>query len=100
MAWPHQIEFDLEHYTKWSVKDWLRGKISSRKFMMLLEGIVNSHQDSWLRFVVQQDAALTAQEREELLEAEVKAVNRAQMYREPLRMSDLPEGYTSHDEDE
>lgn len=98
IAWPHEIEFDLENYTKYSIKDWLRGKMSSRKFMMLLEGIINSHQESWLRFVVQRDAAQARQEYEDRLEAEVKAVNKAQMHNQPLRMSDLGEDYVPHDD--
>jgi hypothetical protein len=33
----------------------------------------------------------------DLIAAEVKAVNRAETYNQPLRMSDLPKDYVSHE---
>ena len=62
---------------------------------MLLEGIINSHEESWLRHVVKIDAAQTDAEKEAKRQAEIKAINLAQMHRRPMRMSDLPKDYES-----
>lgn len=52
-VFPREIERDLSFYHNVDIGDWLTGKVSSRKFLTFLDGLMLEEQ-SWYRYSVEE----------------------------------------------
>jgi len=71
------------------IGDWLTGRISSREFLVLVEGLIMTQERSWLRAVVSADLRERKEKESRRRMKEARAMLLAEAYGRPLDMADI-----------
>jgi hypothetical protein len=73
---PREIEHDLSYYHDRDIADWHEGRMSSRKLLVLTDGLPD---DSWYKLSVQALIKRMAEDKERARRSEVKNLIFAQL---------------------
>lgn len=88
---PHEIEHDLEAYTKHTIGDWFSGELSSRRFLVLIDGLVADSRSTggWYGNAIRADWEEKREDEAIKAEKAIRAVNKAEITGQPLMMEDM-----------